>query len=889
MATPLNELLNLIEANIKVNSAVVSPYKTTGHMLKEVMLALANYGGAGVPVGSIIAWGKEEVPSGWLLCDGTNGTEDLRGRTIVGHKPGDTYFGTLGFKGGDTHTTLTVANLPKFTPTGRTSTDPGHTHNFTLDQRRSGNDAGKHDNWRPGGNMPRTSSSAGSHSHDVTMDPIGGDQPFMSLDPYIVNNWIQYIGFGEAPEGLGGTEDIVLNTYDDYSGFERVITIEEGSFTLKVTNGNNILPQIIAVGEKLTLSSPLIVPEVADVVQIEITVTTAFGSLTEIINVVRNIPEFSEPTIKFTNLDIIPGHPSLSTIPYPSGSITREFQHTKCVLKPDNPVIQSLGYTWTLKSITSKGKPVNGINAKVDPANLNITLDTEMIVPGSHGRPNEGLSFRNNQIYNIKVEGKSVASPTTFDLDLEVKIHLPAYYSIHGNSFMYTADNLKSSYVYMGDYVLDGNNRGIDISKVSNGDIIDFRVMITPFTLVNPIDTEYVYSVMDVIPLGEENGGSLADQLPAGSSLDPNTGNLRIVANNSGSYWIRSVSVGLEVNVVRYSLVSINTKKSLFYGNQVIKSNSTNATLLTPTSLGNQYAVELIPKVNNFVPGEYDWTVTLTRNRTASEVGMDIGSEIRITDLRIELDTQNFSTSPRISSLNNGVYKVKVKGVKKGSNPPDVYLPPIDQGGGFNDFLYPADYGYNASGQTGVGPAYRYDPDGNLKSESGWDPNLPGGEIPNIDDGAFLPEEEDVVEDEFEVVVALTKGAPANYDSSGAYFNQYDTGDTCLIKKYGTYEIYAIDVSVGAKYRLDFLNYAEGSDTDTNTLEMRPYDFVKGVPSPINEPMYAATPDQSNLVINNFNGLVELQGPMSASNYWISFKKLVGGVEKTMYTCIRTF
>ena len=44
---------------------------------------------SGVPQGSIVLWGKETVPSGWAICDGTNGTPDLRNNFVIG--AGDTY------------------------------------------------------------------------------------------------------------------------------------------------------------------------------------------------------------------------------------------------------------------------------------------------------------------------------------------------------------------------------------------------------------------------------------------------------------------------------------------------------------------------------------------------------------------------------------------------------------------------------------------------------------------------------------------------------------------------------------------------------------------------------------------------------------------------------
>ena len=39
-----------------------------------------------VPYGVIVMWSGQsnEIPAGWALCDGANGTPDLRGRFVVG-------------------------------------------------------------------------------------------------------------------------------------------------------------------------------------------------------------------------------------------------------------------------------------------------------------------------------------------------------------------------------------------------------------------------------------------------------------------------------------------------------------------------------------------------------------------------------------------------------------------------------------------------------------------------------------------------------------------------------------------------------------------------------------------------------------------------------------
>ncbi len=57
--------------------------------------------GGGIPIGGIIMWSGSvaNIPSGWKLCDGNNGTPNLRDRFIVG--AGTTY--TAGTQGGSTN------------------------------------------------------------------------------------------------------------------------------------------------------------------------------------------------------------------------------------------------------------------------------------------------------------------------------------------------------------------------------------------------------------------------------------------------------------------------------------------------------------------------------------------------------------------------------------------------------------------------------------------------------------------------------------------------------------------------------------------------------------------------------------------------------------------
>jgi hypothetical protein len=88
-----------------------------------------------VPTGVIVMWSGSiaSIPSGWLLCDGTNSTPDLRNRFIVG--AGSTY--SVDGTGGSAD-----AIVVSHTHTA-TVTDPGHFHNGpTADEFKSYGDSG---------------------------------------------------------------------------------------------------------------------------------------------------------------------------------------------------------------------------------------------------------------------------------------------------------------------------------------------------------------------------------------------------------------------------------------------------------------------------------------------------------------------------------------------------------------------------------------------------------------------------------------------------------------------------------------------------------------------------------------------------------------------------
>jgi hypothetical protein len=73
--------------------------------------------------GMIIIWSGSlgSIPGGWVLCDGTNSTPDLRNRFVIA--AGDTY--AVGATGGSADS-IVVSHTHT-----ATVTDPGHFHNYT--------------------------------------------------------------------------------------------------------------------------------------------------------------------------------------------------------------------------------------------------------------------------------------------------------------------------------------------------------------------------------------------------------------------------------------------------------------------------------------------------------------------------------------------------------------------------------------------------------------------------------------------------------------------------------------------------------------------------------------------------------------------------------------
>jgi hypothetical protein len=130
-----------------------------------------------IPSGCILIWSGSigSVPSGFLLCDGTNGTPDLRNSFVLG--AGNTY--AVAQTGGSadaivvshTHTATSVV------------TDPGHSHTIpgNFSTYGGGNSSGANNTF---GLQPNTNSSTTGITVATTNSTTGVSGTNANLPPY---------------------------------------------------------------------------------------------------------------------------------------------------------------------------------------------------------------------------------------------------------------------------------------------------------------------------------------------------------------------------------------------------------------------------------------------------------------------------------------------------------------------------------------------------------------------------------------------------------------------------------------------------------------------------------------------------------------------------------
>lgn len=116
------EWTNLVARDLPTSSV-------SGNSVSSTVPAPGSTANQSLPVGAIIMWSDTlgSIPTDWQLCDGTNGTPDLRDRFIVG--AGKSY--SIGANGGEVMHILTIAEMPAHThPNTTYSSDIAWTPNI---------------------------------------------------------------------------------------------------------------------------------------------------------------------------------------------------------------------------------------------------------------------------------------------------------------------------------------------------------------------------------------------------------------------------------------------------------------------------------------------------------------------------------------------------------------------------------------------------------------------------------------------------------------------------------------------------------------------------------------------------------------------------------------
>jgi microcystin-dependent protein len=118
------------------------------------------------------------IPSGWLLCNGSNGTPDLRDRFVVG--AGSTY--AVAATGG-TADAIVVAHTHT---ASTTATDSGHTHASPKNGATNGGGAGIAMCGAASGNSPGYDTTTGTANitASTTINSTGSSGTNANLPPY---------------------------------------------------------------------------------------------------------------------------------------------------------------------------------------------------------------------------------------------------------------------------------------------------------------------------------------------------------------------------------------------------------------------------------------------------------------------------------------------------------------------------------------------------------------------------------------------------------------------------------------------------------------------------------------------------------------------------------
>ncbi len=177
------------------------------------------------PRGLISMWSGaiNNIPTGWALCNGANGTPDLRNRFIVG--AGNTY--NIGTKGGVDKVTLTENQIPAHNHSGTAHSAGSHAHSGST------NTTGNHSH-------SGSTSTNGNHSHSGNTNTTGNHRHSGSGSSVIKSDGKpKYTsGYGGGNTGYAGNHSHTLTTNTTGNHSHSITTNTTGNHAHTVTTNS---------------------------------------------------------------------------------------------------------------------------------------------------------------------------------------------------------------------------------------------------------------------------------------------------------------------------------------------------------------------------------------------------------------------------------------------------------------------------------------------------------------------------------------------------------------------------------------------------------------------------------------------------------------------------
>jgi microcystin-dependent protein len=163
--------------DILINSAVQVLYDGTQFQLLNIA--------AVIPPGVITMWSGSiaTIPSGWLLCNGSNGTPDLRNRFVIGAFQDTAGVAYTTITGADTQTGGTKDAIVVSHTHTATVTDPGHFHTAAAL-------SGTNVNGNPGAQVGSGNTGTATTGISVAISTTGSSGTNANLVPYFALAYI---------------------------------------------------------------------------------------------------------------------------------------------------------------------------------------------------------------------------------------------------------------------------------------------------------------------------------------------------------------------------------------------------------------------------------------------------------------------------------------------------------------------------------------------------------------------------------------------------------------------------------------------------------------------------------------------------------------------------